>query len=68
MRSTLILTLGQQRPELHSNKCKAMNSNTLKSTAEPQYEAPAVAVLNMQNDGILCASTQEFDDEVNWEW
>ena len=68
MPSVLILTSGQPRQELHSNKCKAMNSNTLKSTAEPQYEAPAVAVLNMQNEGILCASTQEFDDEVDWNW
>lgn len=68
MHSTLILTSGQPRPELHLNKCKAMNSNTLKSTAEPQYEAPAVAVLNMQNEGILCASTQEYDDELDWVW
>lgn len=45
-----------------------MNSNTLKSTAEPQYEAPAVAVLNMQNEGILCASTQEFEEEYPWVW
>ena len=50
------------------NKCKAMNSNTLKSTAEPQYEAPAVAVLNMQNEGVLCASTEEFEDELDWVW
>lgn len=68
MHSTLILTSGQPRQELHSNKCKAMNYNTLKSTAEPQYEAPAVAVLNMQNEGILCASTQEYDDELDWVW
>ena len=47
-----------------------MNYNTLKSTAEPQYEAPAVAVLNMQNEGILCASTQKFeeDDSVLFGW
>lgn len=33
--------------------------------AEPLYEAPAIDVLNMQNEGILCASTQEFDDETD---
>ena len=44
-----------------------MNSNTLKSTAEPQYEAPAVAVLNMQNDGILCASTEAFEEDTTTE-
>jgi len=40
-----------------------MIDNTLKSTAEPQYEAPAVAVLNMQNEGVLCASTQMFEED-----
>ena len=45
-----------------------MIDNTLKSTAEPQYEAPAVAVLNMQNEGVLCASTEEFADEFLWDW
>lgn len=45
-----------------------MIDNTLKSTAEPQYEAPAVAVLNMQNEGVLCASTQEFAEETDWVW
>lgn len=44
-----------------------MNSNTLKSTAEPQYEAPAVAVLNMQNEGVLCASTEEFVEDTKTE-
>lgn len=33
--------------------------------AEPRYEAPAINLLNLQNEGILCASTQEFDDETD---
>lgn len=47
-----------------------MNYNTLKSTAEPQYEAPAVAVLNVKNEGILCASTQAFEEDNTglFEW
>ena len=50
---------------------KDMKKEVLKSTAEPQYEAPAVAVLKMQNEGVLCASTQEFeedDDTVLFGW
>jgi len=50
---------------------KDMKKEVLKSAAEPQYEAPAVAVLNMQNEGVLCASTQMFeedDDTVLFGW
>ncbi len=66
MLSILISTTGLPRPESHSNK--DMKKEVLKSAAEPQYEAPAVAVLKMQNEGVLCASTEEFEDEVLWEW
>ena len=45
-----------------------MKKEILKSAAEPQYEAPAVAVLEIQNEGVLCASTQEFEEETDWVW
>lgn len=47
---------------------KYMKKEIFKSAAEPRYEAPAVAVLSMKNEGVLCASTQEFDDEIDWNW
>ncbi len=45
-----------------------MKKEILKSAAEPQYEAPAVAVLEIQNEGVLCASAQEFEEETDWVW
>lgn len=66
----IILTLGQLRPESHSNNIimNYMKKEILKSAAEPQYEAPAVAVLEIQNEGVLCASAQEFEEETDWVW
>ena len=32
------------------------------------YEAPALSLFEIENEGILCASTQEFEEEVSWVW
>ena len=48
---------------------KDMKKEILKSAAEPRYEAPAAAVLEIENEGAICAaSTQEFGDELDWDW
>ena len=43
-----------------------MIKNTFKSSAEPRYEAPAVAVFIIENEGVLCSSTEEFEKEFDW--
>lgn len=68
MRSTLILALGQQRPELHSNKSEKMNKNMTILMGGGPYETPTLSLFEIENEGILCASTQEFEDEVPWVW
>lgn len=40
-----------------------MITKTIKSAAEPRYEAPAVAVLEVRNEGVICASTQMFEED-----
>lgn len=43
-----------------------MIKNNFKSAAEPRYEAPAVAVLEIENENAICAaSAQEFGDETD---
>lgn len=45
-----------------------MNMNKLLVMEGAFYEAPAISVFILENEGALCASTQEFDDEVDWNW
>ncbi|MGM9734803.1 MAG: hypothetical protein ACI3ZL_00135 [Candidatus Cryptobacteroides sp.] len=41
---------------------KQINTN---STERVIYETPTVTTMEISSEGVLCASTQEFNDETN---
>ena len=42
-----------------------MNTNKVLMMEGASYEAPAISVFSIENEGVLCASTQDFDDETD---
>ncbi|MGM9786985.1 MAG: hypothetical protein ACI3ZS_09140 [Candidatus Cryptobacteroides sp.] len=42
---------------------KQINTN---STERAIYETPTVTTMDITSEGVLCASTQEFDDEKEY--
>lgn len=36
--------------------------------AGTRYESPVAEVFEAQVEGVLCASTQFFNDEIDWVW
>lgn len=65
-----ILTNGLRKQASLSNKSSMiMNRNIFVRSGESLYEAPAVAVLDIENEGAICsASTQYFEEETDWNW
>lgn len=46
-----------------------MNKNKNFMMGGASYEAPTVSVLEIENEGAVCAaSNEDFNDEVDWQW
>ena len=45
-----------------------MNTNKDLMMEGASYEAPAISVFSIENEGALCASTEMFEDEKDWQW
>ena len=45
-----------------------MNKNAIILMGGGPYETPTLSLFEIENEGILCASTQEYDDELDWVW
>ena len=45
-----------------------MNKNMTILMGGGPYETPTLSLFEIESEGILCASTQEYDDELDWVW
>lgn len=43
-----------------------MNKINSIPTGAANYEAPTITTMDITSEGVLCASTQEFDDEKEY--